>query len=155
MDLAAMRAAGSVDRFVELFQSSGMGLAWGDQDALNILYRNAWTQLHPRWNAQNSLWTWRPWAVDLFGEQVVDEAVQSPAVVHFEGPWLSKPWHYLCTHPYVGTYRDALAQTPWRKTPLEDRTATTRLIRLLPKRRRLGAYIRLRRLRMRRRGTVD
>jgi len=95
----------------------------------------------------NSLWTWRARAIDVLGEAAVDEAVSDPAVLHFEGPSLCKPWHYLCEHPWRDAYRAVLRQTPWGDVALEDRTVGTRLIAHLPKERRLPAFRRLDRAR--------
>lgn len=144
MDLAAMRRDGSGAATLRYIREHGDRLLWVDQDALNVVFADAWTALHPRWNAQNSFWTWRPWATELFGVQLLDEAVTDPGILHFEGPWLSKPWHYLCQHPYAGRYRQMLAATPWRR-PLVDRTVATMAIRALPASLRVRAFLRLQR----------
>jgi lipopolysaccharide biosynthesis glycosyltransferase len=146
MDLAAMRAGGTGEATLRYIRDEGDRLLWVDQDALNVVFAGAWAALHPQWNAQNSFWTWRPWAAELFGEELLAEAVSDPGVLHFEGPWLSKPWHYLCQHPYAGRYRQMLAATPWSR-PLVDRTVATRAVRLLPAGLRLRAFLRLQRLR--------
>lgn len=157
MDLAAMRADGSAAATLRYIADEGDRLLWVDQDALNVVFAGAWAPLHPRWNAQNSFWTWRPWAANLFGEQLVSEAVADPGILHFEGPWLSKPWHYLCQHPYAARYRQMLAATPWHGRPLEDRTIATMAIRMLPANKRVGAFLRLQRhrtQRQRKRGSL-
>lgn len=118
-------------------------LVWPDQDALNVVFAGRWHPLHPRWNAQNSLWSWRDWAIDVFGPCTVDEAVDDPAIRHFEGPNVAKPWHYLCPAPHRDVYRKTLALTPWADQPLQDRTLLTRLIALLPGDRRLDLYRRV------------
>jgi lipopolysaccharide biosynthesis glycosyltransferase len=128
---------------------------WWDQDALNAVLADRRTPMHPRWNAMNSLWNWRGLAVDALGEAAVDEAVGDPAVLHFEGPSLCKPWHYLCEHPWRETYRSLLRQTPWGDVAIEDRTIGTRLIARLPKERRLAAFKRLDRARTRVGGLRD
>jgi hypothetical protein len=97
----------------------------------------------------NSLWMWNDLARDVFGEDIVTEAKRNPAVLHFEGPSLCKPWHYLCDHPWRERYRATLARTPWAATPLTDRTIVTRLIGTLPRRQRAGAYHLFHRLRER------
>jgi lipopolysaccharide biosynthesis glycosyltransferase len=146
MDLEAMRKDGTGEATLRFIRDDGERLLWVDQDALNVVFDGAWTALHPRWNAQNSFWTWRPWADDVFGEQVVAEAIADPGLLHFEGPWLSKPWHYLCQHPYAGRYRQMLAATPWPR-PLVDRTVATMAIRALPASLRVRAFLRLQRRR--------
>jgi lipopolysaccharide biosynthesis glycosyltransferase len=118
-------------------------LPWFDQDALNVVFAGRWLPLHPRWNAQNSLWTWPDWAREVFGAETLQEATTTPAILHFEGPHICKPWHYLSQHPWRQTYLDTLASTPWAGTDLDDRTPATMLIRRLPASARLPMFLRL------------
>lgn len=149
LDLGTLRDGHALERMLRYVADNGSRLTWADQDTLNVLYDGQWHHLHPRWNAQNSLWTWGEWATDVFGEEVLEEAKASPAIVHFEGPHLCKPWHYLCQHTARDDYRDARARTPWGPARLHDKTLATRAIRRLPARRQVPSYIRLLRLRRR------
>jgi lipopolysaccharide biosynthesis glycosyltransferase len=151
-DLDRMRSEGSSDQLVKFARDYGEKLLWPDQDALNVVFNRRWHSLHPRWNAQNNLWSWRAGAIELFGAQRVDEAVRDPAIRHFEGPSVAKPWHYLSPVPHRDVYLDTLAQTPWADEPLEDRTISTRLIARLPRRWQLGVYRRVLNARSKARG---
>src|SRR3546814_4191900 len=141
-----MRAAGTAGAVLTLAQDRAGDLGWPDQDALNLAV-GSWARLHPRWNAQNSLRDWRPRAVEVFGAAAVDEATSDPAIVHFEGPSLCKPWHLLCEHPWRDTWWDAAHRTPFAPDQPEDVTVATRLISRLSGERRRAAYLRLLRLR--------
>lgn len=147
MDLARMRELDTSAALLDVVRREGERLLWVDQDALNLALGADWLELHPRWNAQNSFWHWPDRAERLLGTDLVRAARDDPAVLHFEGPWLCKPWHYLCDHPHVEGYRALLQQTPWAGTPLTDRTVATRGIRRLPPRHRTAAFIRLLRAR--------
>jgi lipopolysaccharide biosynthesis glycosyltransferase len=149
VDLQQWRAEDAGRGLVELVRRH-RDLVWFDQDALNSLFAGRWLPLSPRWNAMNSLWTWPDLAVEAFGEHDVSEATTNPAVLHFEGPGLAKPWHFLCEHPWREHYRAVLARTPWAGTPLSDQTLATRLIARLPRRYRVEAFARLLRSRTRR-----
>jgi lipopolysaccharide biosynthesis glycosyltransferase len=149
-DLERVRSAGLMARAREVACRQHDRLLWPDQDALNVAFAGRWLPVHPRWNCMNSLRVWRPWADEALGADAVAEALADPAVVHFEGPALSKPWHYLSDHPLRDRYRSALARTPWAGTPLADRTVATRLIAHLPERWRRDAFGQLLRLRQRR-----
>lgn len=142
LDLDAMRAAGTADAVLDVARRRSDELGWPDQDALNLAV-GPWRRLHPRWNAQNSLWDWRPLAVEVFGDAVVEEATSDPAIVHFEGPSLCKPWHLLCDHPWRDTWWDAANRTPFAPDEPEDVTVATRLIARLPAARRRPTYLRL------------
>jgi lipopolysaccharide biosynthesis glycosyltransferase len=142
LDLARMRAEGATDELVGAATRSGTSMPWFDQDALNVVYRGRWHALHPRWNAMNSLWFWPDWAREVFGVRALHEATSHPAVLHFEGPSLNKPWHALCRHPRRQEYRRAMARTPWAPA-VQDRTLATSLIRALPERYWVRAFLRL------------
>ena len=146
-DLAQWRTSSAGQRLVEAATGRDEPLPWHDQDALNIVFAGRWKRLHVSWNAMNSLWVWSHYADEIIGAAEVEEARARPAVLHFEGPSVSKPWHYMSDHPWRDEYRASLARTPWAATPLEDRTMATRLIRRLPESRRRGAYVQLHRVR--------
>jgi lipopolysaccharide biosynthesis glycosyltransferase len=145
-DLEQVRADGLLERAVEAARRAGERFSWPDQDALNVAFTGRWSAVHPRWNCMNSLRLWRPWAEEVFGRDAVEEALTSPAIVHFEGPTLNKPWHYLSWHPLTERYRATLDRTPWRGTPLDGRSLTNRIISKLPARWRIPLYVQARRL---------
>jgi lipopolysaccharide biosynthesis glycosyltransferase len=154
LDLDRMRAERSTEELFKTAADLGERLIWPDQDTLNLVFHRRWLPLHPRWNTQNSFWVWREWAVEVFGEALLDEATGHPGIRHFEGPGISKPWHYLCPYPGREHHRAVLAETPWAGIPLEDRTAATRFVRLFRGKMRYRAYARLLRARRRiRRGS--
>jgi lipopolysaccharide biosynthesis glycosyltransferase len=150
MDLAGMRAEQSSEQLFKTAIDRRGSVVWPDQDALNIVFAGRWLALHPRWNTQNSFWGLRQEAVEVFGPAVLNEAIRRPAIRHFEGPGLSKPWHYLCPYPGRDDYRALLAETPWADIPLEDRTAATWFVRLFRGDMRYRAYARLLQARSRR-----
>jgi lipopolysaccharide biosynthesis glycosyltransferase len=143
MDLDRMRAEQSSEQLLKAAADLRESLIWPDQDALNLVFSSRWLPLHPRWNTQNSFWGWRHWAVEIFGEALLEEAISHPAIRHFEGPGISKPWHYLCPYPGREQHRAVLAETPWGDIPLEDRTAATWFVRLFRGEMRHRAYARL------------
>ena len=142
MDLAAMRSDGTVRVITDYVREHGTRLAWFDQDARNVTFAGTWHHLHPRWNTQNSLRTWADWATEVFGSDTRAEAVDHPAILHFEGPAVCKPWHLLCDHPLRDRYLQTLARTPWAGQPVEGATPLNRMISHLPLERRLPAYVR-------------
>lgn len=147
MNLESMRAERSLERLVRFALDHPRPLVWPDQDVLNAVFRGRWVPLHPRFNAQSSLWHPAGWAVEVFGQEAVDDAKRAPVIRHFEGRGLCKPWHYMCPVPGYKEYRRVLATTPWAHVPIEDRTMATRLIRILPGETQLRAYRRLERWR--------
>ena len=111
MNLEAMRADGCTQAIADYAAAGGPTLAWPDQDALNVVLGGRRTPLHPRWNAMNSLQF--PWAADVFGEDVVREARERPAIRHFEGPGQNKPWNRGSDPGDRARYLAHRRRTPW------------------------------------------
>lgn len=109
-------------------------LVWPDQDALNVVLGARRLPLHPRWNCMNSVLSF-PWSAEVFGPVAAAEARQHPAIRHFEGPSINKPWHLLCSHDMRDLYREHRRQTPWPRYRPEGTTPRNLL-------RRLGADVR-------------
>lgn len=131
LNLARMRREGSSRSLVE--EGRRRALRFWDQDGLNLAFHRDWLPVHPRWNCMNSLFLF-PAARLILGRKRVEEAMANPAIVHFEGPGLGKPWHFLSKHPFQPHYLRYRQQTPWPLTDLEGRTVRNRLLRLLPTR---------------------
>lgn len=130
MDLDAWRRNACADAVVSLARDHPDRLVFPDQDALNIVLSERRVSLHPRWNAQNSIFYFT-WAEETFGAVAVREARTDPAIVHFEGPAQAKPWHHGSTHPHQTTYLEHRAHTPWPRVRLEGRGMRARLRRRL------------------------
>jgi lipopolysaccharide biosynthesis glycosyltransferase len=97
-------------------------LAWRDQDAFNVVLGARRVPLHPRWNCMNGILVF-PWSADVLGSEAVAEAIENPAIRHFEGPGPYKPWHYLCERRWRDLYRRHRRATPWPHVRLQGRNA--------------------------------
>ncbi|CAN5520996.1 glycosyltransferase family 8 protein [soil metagenome] len=111
LDLSAMRAAGAQEAIVEC-ASARPDLLWPDQDALNVVLAGRRLALHPRWNCMNSTLAFES-ARNVYGADAVARASARPAIRHFEGPFMNKPWHLLCDHPHRERYWEHRHATPW------------------------------------------
>lgn len=112
MDLELMRAERTTDELRSFSVRNAGHLGWRDQDALNIVLHDRRLALHPRWNCLNSIVNF-PWAAEYFSPQVLEEARADPAIRHFEGPSLNKPWHVLCDPALRRLYTEHRRHTPW------------------------------------------
>jgi lipopolysaccharide biosynthesis glycosyltransferase len=118
-NLTAMRAERFSQKLIEVVRTRGAELGWPDQDALNLLAAARRVPLHPRWNVMNSF-TFRPQlAAETFGRQAVAEAMAQPAIRHFEGPGIAKPWHAGHDRPDQALYRRHRRPTPWPRVWFE------------------------------------
>lgn len=133
MNLAAMRQDDCVEALHAHAKEYAGVSVWPDQDSLNFVLGRRCRLLHPRWNCQNSMFYWPDVAQGL-DPHARAEAIASPGILHFEGPPVMKPWHYLNRHPWRDPYLEHLAATPFRSTPLEGKTISNRIRRHIPTR---------------------
>jgi lipopolysaccharide biosynthesis glycosyltransferase len=103
LNLDLMRREDCTEALLE-FTRAHTDLLWHDQDAYNGVLASRRLPLHPRWNAMNSLYIF-PWSVEVYGEKAVEQARRNPAIRHFEGPTVNKPWHFLCEREMRDLYR--------------------------------------------------
>jgi len=104
-------------------------LIWHDQDAFNGVLASRRLALHPRWNAMNSLYLF-PWSDEVYGRSTAEEARRNPAIRHFEGPSVNKPWHFLCERETRELYFRHRRRTPWPRCRREGVTPANVLRRL-------------------------
>lgn len=112
MNLDEMRRDSCTDALLAYAVEHAEWLAWQDQDAINVVLGERRLPLAPRWNCMSSFFLF-PWAEEPFGAGALAEAKANPAIRHFEGPALGKPWHYLCDRQLAELYAEHRRHTPW------------------------------------------
>lgn len=112
MNLELMRSDNCSQALFRYGVENAAELTLRDQDALNVVLGPGRGVLHPRWNCMNALLVY-PESADLFGSDVVQEALSHPAIRHFEGPADNKPWHLMCRQPHRELYGAHRRRTPW------------------------------------------
>jgi lipopolysaccharide biosynthesis glycosyltransferase len=145
LDLRRMREQQFSRRLIETCHTLGAEPLYPDQDVLNLAAGGFWLPLHPKWNVFTSRYLSNASTADTAASLAVSEAVASPAVVHFDGPEVFKPWHIRCVHPHRELYRAYRARTPWPLTSPESAGGKDRILRLLP----VGAQLALSRIKHR------
>ena len=133
MNLDLMRRDGCARGLEDYAVRNHDKLMWVDQDTLVVVLGKRRLALDPRWNCMNSLHDF-PWSADVFGTEAVAAATAHPALRHFEGPPICKPWHYLCQKANSEAYFAHRRQTPWPRTRIEGRTAREVIRRYLRRR---------------------
>jgi lipopolysaccharide biosynthesis glycosyltransferase len=112
MNLELMREQETSSELLGYARANSDRLGWPDQDALNHVLGAKRHHLHPRWNLMNSFLLF-PWSEETFGAKSLAEARSDPAIRHFEGPSVNKPWHLLCERGMRELYRHHRRHTPW------------------------------------------
>jgi lipopolysaccharide biosynthesis glycosyltransferase len=129
MDLERMRQDRCTEAMVDYGVSNADSLVLRDQDALNAVLGRRRVALHPRWNCMNSFFVY-PWSAEVFDPDELEDAKRNPAIRHFEGPGINKPWHYLCEQDSRELYAEHRRQTPWPRFRPEGRTPRSMVARL-------------------------
>lgn len=112
MNLAALRQADCMRRLCAYGIEMGARLRFPDQDALNAVLGQRRRHLHPRWNCMNSLSFFAD-SETFFDPGLVADAIRDPGIVHFEGPTVVKPWHFLNRNPHRDLYYHHLCASGW------------------------------------------
>ena len=122
INLQAWRQQDVLSRGFSFAQSHANRLEYWDQDVLNHLFEAQWLPFHARWNALPHLWglnkALRGRDAELSSQDIA--ARDHPAIIHFAGPGVTKPWNYHCDHPWKQRYLDIHKQTPWASIGLDD-----------------------------------
>ncbi len=129
LNLAEMRRSGATEAVLDWAGANYEKLRLPEQDALNVVLGARRLRLHPRWNCMNSILSF-PSARDLLGADAVEEARSNPAIRHFEGPSINKPWHFLCERGMRELYVEHRRQTPWPRVRSQGVTPRNVLRRL-------------------------
>ena len=111
-NLKLMREDRFTDSVLRYARENLSKLLWLEQDAINALFWRRRRPLHPRWNCQNGIY-FQSWGAALLDPKEMQEALEAPALLHFEGGTFVKPWHFLSTHPLRERYWFHRRYTPW------------------------------------------
>lgn len=130
-NLRLMRGEGFTEQVLAYARDHVQRLLWLEQDILNVLYGDRRLPLHPRWNAQNGMFVGE-WGTRLLDPQQLQEALQRPGLLHFEGGSFGKPWHFLSRHPLRERYYFHRRRTPWPFVIPEGINPKNIVIRYLP-----------------------
>ena len=98
IDLKLWREQGVTEKCLDLLASYELPCV--DQDALNLVLNGNFDHLHPRYNMMPYHLMKKLRTVDLLEDpKEIDEAIESPAMIHFHRSFLGKPWVRGCKHP--------------------------------------------------------
>jgi lipopolysaccharide biosynthesis glycosyltransferase len=98
MNLKQWREERITEKCLELLAS--FELPCVDQDALNLVLNGNFDHLHPRYNMMPYHLMTKLRTVDLLEDpKEIEEAIKTPAMIHFHRSFLGKPWVRGCTHP--------------------------------------------------------
>jgi len=83
-----------------------------DQDGLNAVLANKWTDIDPRWNQQPEIFSYASWENSQFSKETYDSLVAAPYIVHFATG--GKPWNTREPHPFKHLFFKYVDMTAWK-----------------------------------------
>ncbi len=113
IDIKRWNQRNITEKTIDYLKNNRDKIIYHDQDALNAVLYEDWTQIHPRWNMQSSLITDKHPAPTLYHKKLYAEGRANPAIVHFTGH--DKPWNTLTGHPFQDAYMKVLRESVFEK----------------------------------------
>jgi len=102
LNLKKIRQEGLFDLVYKyLIKNKNTLMAW-DQDWLNAIFWDKYTEISPKFNAIQFLFYSKNYQNLWYDKQDFLEAKTKPIIIHYT--W-QKPWTYFCNHPLKNTYR--------------------------------------------------
>jgi lipopolysaccharide biosynthesis glycosyltransferase len=100
------------DSVFECLETNSKHVLWWDQYALNVELAGKWRPLDVRWNQTAGAFEYPSWRASPLDAVAFEQVRNEPWIVHFCSP--TKPWHYVCDHPYRKDFYATLQRTAWR-----------------------------------------
>ncbi|MGX7125451.1 glycosyltransferase family 8 protein [Enterococcus viikkiensis] len=113
IDIKRWNQRNITEKTIDYLKNNRDKIIYHDQDALNAVLYEDWTQIHPRWSMQSSLITDKHPAPTLYHKKLYAEGRANPAIVHFTGH--DKPWNTLTGHPFQDAYMKVLQESVFEK----------------------------------------
>jgi len=124
IDVRKWRERGVEAKFLRFIDERGGRVYHHDQGAINGVLHGECMPLPPKYNAMSVLFSMRREELlayygmeGYYDEAELDEAIASPAVLHYTPAFVGRPWVRGCKHPYRRAYLASLDKSPWRGAP--------------------------------------
>lgn len=110
-------------RFVEYLVSNNGKVHHHDQGIINAVCAGRKRIVSPRYNAMSNCFCF-PWRsirrinTPFYDKAEYESASRNPAIIHFTGAILNRPWVEGCKHPYAARFLEYKSQTPYKNIPL-------------------------------------
>jgi|688.fasta_scaffold283444_2 lipopolysaccharide biosynthesis glycosyltransferase len=117
-DLDVWRAQGASSRAIQLAKKYVGQFHYRDQCLLNVIFYNAWKQIHLAWNQQTFLFALPSYKYSIFSKTEYTEGLSNPRIVHFTTR--HKPWGDRCYHDFAYVYHLHAARLGFSSRPIRS-----------------------------------
>lgn len=82
-----------------------------DQEGLNIILKDKWKEIDPRWNRTAGIYEYNSWENSPFSQDEFINLVNHPHIIHFTSA--GKPWNSIDRCPEQSLFYNYLDMTAW------------------------------------------
>lgn len=110
-------------RFVEYLVAHNGKVHHHDQGIINAVCAGRKRIVSPRYNAMSNCFCF-PWRsirrinIPFYDKSEYESASRNPAIIHFTGAILNRPWAEECRHPYTAKFLEYKSKTSYKNIPL-------------------------------------
>jgi len=122
MNLNKFRKLNIEDKFVksiEVFNGEPPILSEG---ILNLVCRGKILALHPKYNLMSGFFDYKKHMLyrisDYYSNEIIDQAIKTPIIIHYLSALYGRPWFNNCTHPLKNKYLLYKSMSYWKDVPL-------------------------------------
>ena len=98
-------------KVINYLEQNRENVRYWDQDGLNAVLFDKWSELDPRWNQMTHIYHYPSWRESPLDEETYNQVISEPKIIHFA--WKPKPWHYDGSHPARDIFFNYLDMTEW------------------------------------------
>jgi lipopolysaccharide biosynthesis glycosyltransferase len=130
-NMQEVRRRNAEEQLIGFVNTTDLALEYHDQDAINVVLKDAIRTIHPRYNAVTTFFfmnhsNYKVFVKshsfgdkDYYPTKIFLEAQRNPAILHFFGSNIyGRPWLDFCHHPYRKAYLHIKEISPWKEAPL-------------------------------------
>jgi lipopolysaccharide biosynthesis glycosyltransferase len=110
INLRKWRSDNISQQAVDFLNHNSNSIRWLDQDALNVVVKNQWETLDPRWNQQRDINQLVYSDTYPFSGEILEGIKKDPFIIHFT---TFKPWNSVVEHPFRDKFFEYLDLTAW------------------------------------------
>jgi lipopolysaccharide biosynthesis glycosyltransferase len=117
--------------FINLYNGNPPVLSEG---TINVVCKNHIETIHPKFNFGSSLLMFNNKdlsiisnELEFYPDKLLNEAKNSPIVIHYLTGWYLRPWEQGCTHPLKEYYERFKMKSVWKSEPLQYKVLPKKL----------------------------
>lgn len=101
------------------------------EGVINKVCRGKIKVIHPKYNLMSGLISFKNNRFlnveNFYSEEVLQEAIQNPVIIHYLSAFYNRPWDVNCSHPMKDRYLFYKSISCWKDLPMQNKKLSLRL----------------------------